>query len=68
MTRLSIAEHSVKPGATVVEIHHPELGLIGVIYPNERGVRIVSKYFEPNDGVRFAIDPIEPPALEVFIV
>lgn len=64
MNQLRIAEHSIHWERKAVEIHHPTMGLIGVIYPTESGVRIVSKYLSRK---RIAIDPVEPPALEIFI-
>jgi len=67
MTRLVIGEHSTKPGIAIVEIFHPHLGFIGAIYPTAVGVRIISKYFEPGRDL-VAIDPTDPPELEVLIV
>lgn len=67
MTNLQIAEHSAPSRGLVVEIHHPIHGLIGTIYPSDRGIRIVSPYLNPRRDI-VAIDPVSPPALEVFIV
>jgi hypothetical protein len=42
-------------------------GWARAIYPSERGVRIISKHFDPRLTL-VAIDPTDPPALEVFII
>jgi hypothetical protein len=69
MTHLWPKIHNVQPErGLMIEIHHPVHGLIGAIYPTERGVRIVSKYLDAFDQNLVALNPTEPPALEVFIV
>jgi hypothetical protein len=44
MFTFKISEHQFKPGTRVVEICYGEK-LLGVIYPTERGIKVVSKYF-----------------------
>jgi len=70
MTRLRTATHSVEPSrGLVIEIHDDALGLIGVIYPAEGGVKIVSKYFSGNHIEDIArLDNVLPRSLEVRIV
>jgi hypothetical protein len=62
MITFRIAKHSVRD-AQVVEIFDGDR-LMGVIYAQEWGIRLVSKYLK-NSLDQIAIDPGEPVALEV---
>jgi hypothetical protein len=69
MTELRITQHTIK-NRKIVEIWDGDMEgaprLIGVIYPMERGVKIVSKYLENRPDV-VVIDPEFPRALLVRI-
>lgn len=64
--RLRIAPHT-QTSDTVVEIWDDKLGMIGVVYPQPRGVRIISKYIE-NTADLVCIEVQEPAALVVNLV
>lgn len=61
MTQFRILEHGIR-NAQVIELLDSEGNLLGVLYPLEGGVRLVSKYLDPRQ-VKF--DPVVPMALEI---
>lgn len=60
MITFKLKRHDLR-AVEVVEILDGD-HLLGVLYPQEWGVRLVSKYLDPAS---IGIDPTIPPALEV---
>lgn len=63
MTQFRIKEHDIR-NCQVVEILDEYGSLLGVLYPQEHGLRLVSKYLDPRQ-VKF--DPVVPMALEIVL-
>lgn len=64
MMQLTLADHAILH-CKVVEIRDEGGSLMGMIYPQQWGVRLVSKYLDGRRPEQVAIDPTIPPALEV---
>jgi hypothetical protein len=66
MMRLQLVKHTNKPGVALVEIWDGD-AMVGAIYPTERGVKIVSKHFDPAKEL-VVVDSTQPIAIEIRIL
>ncbi len=62
-----IKNHTVKPNTKIIEIHK-EGKIVGTIYPTEKGIKIVSRYFLEKVEEKIEIEKNKlPPIPAIFI-
>jgi len=67
MLELKMSAHDIRPGAQVVEIWNGST-LMGVIYPTERGVKVLSKYILHNPEGAIEIDREKSPSIPAILI